>query len=89
MVKLKKRCDEFNISSNNSFVETWDETDAESSERWDKAEQEMLEGKGYDYSYVKEKSDQFSELVRKILESGDINDDTCYENLLASIERYS
>lgn len=89
MVKLRKRCDEFTNSANNSFEEFWDETDEESSERWNKAEQEMLDGKGYDYSYVKEKSDQFSELVRKTLESGDINDDTCYENLLASIERYS
>ncbi len=47
MVKLKKRFDEFqNISgddsSNSDF--SWVETDAEFSEKWDKAEQEMLEG---------------------------------------------
>ena len=47
MVNLKKRFDEFqNISgddsSNSDFA--WVETDAEFSEKWDKAEQEMLEG---------------------------------------------
>ena len=45
MVKLRKRVDEFqnisgNDSSNSDF--SWIETDAEFSERWEKAEQEML-----------------------------------------------
>ena len=47
MVKLRKRVDEFqNISgddSSNSDID-WVETDAEFSEKWDKAEQEMLDG---------------------------------------------
>ena len=89
MVKLRKRVDEFqnisgNDSSNSDF--SWIETDAEFSERWEKAEQEMLEGDVVELSYLREHAKQLSNTVRELLKSGDIDDEDCYKSITASIK---
>jgi hypothetical protein len=89
MVKLK-RVDELQKTPDSDTLEsdfTWlEETDTEFSERFDKAEQEMIDGNVVEVSYLREHAKQLSNTVRELLKSGDIDDEDCYKSITASIK---
>ena len=89
MVKLK-RVDELQKTPDSDTLEsdfTWlEETDTEFLERFDKAEQEMIDGIVVEVSYLREHAKQLSNTVRELLKSGDIDDEDCYKSITASIK---